>query len=194
MKNNSKLCSIFTAICIVCAMVCVAALVIAILDGRAKFESIFTYGISFPLGGFFSSFIISGLFYWKGIIPEIRSINNVSLNKIAFNIAKQFMSVIGTNHEECIKQSYKNEIESKAVSAIFPKAELCVEKYHQQFNSLSAKYQNKTGTGVTWSTFASFDSIIDDKCIDAKKFKALQSKFKKEIVELVLIDLFIDKS
>lgn len=144
------------------------------------------------IGGWVASFIISALFYWFGIEPTIKSISSISINKIAFNIAKQFMDVVGVNHKELESQLKENIIESGVVSSIFPKTKLCVEKYYQQFNDLSAKHQNEVGPGVSWSDFATFDSTINDKFIAAKEFEALRSKFKKEVVESVHIDLFCE--
>lgn len=146
------------------------------------------------IGGWVASLIISWLVYLFGIKPTIMSINSISINKIAFSIAKKFMSVVSTNEEKCKKQQNKNEIESKVVSMLFPKTNSCVEKFYSQYCNLFAKHQNKDGTGVSWPTFASFDSIIDDNYIDAKEFKILQSKFKEEITESVFIDLFVSNS
>lgn len=107
MKNNSKLCLILTTICIVCAMVGVAALVVAIFDDRTEFESIFTYGISFPLGGFLSSFIISGLFYYLSVKKEMANVIEKTTKNVENELNNKF------NHErELLNSVHKKLTES----------------------------------------------------------------------------------
>ena len=108
MKNNSKLCTKLTIICLVCAIICVAALI-----APANFESIFTYGISFSLGGFLSSIIISRHYFYKGVKKEIAEAVEKTKKDVEDSLNKQFkhyhkfLNKVNDKSTESLLRKYK---------------------------------------------------------------------------------------
>ena len=177
MKNNSKLCSILATICVICAMVCVAALVIAIFDGRTKFESIFTYGISFSLGGFLSSFIISWWFYCRSVKKEIAEAVEKTKKDVEENLNKQFNQYRG---------ELLNKVHDKSTESLLRKYKTVLV---DQLEADMAKIWNVRPGANTSATLSQVDPTAMNNA-DDKYYKMLDSisKHSEDLFNSILND------